>query len=65
MTPEPDPTPPGILDPSGKPVQTAKDASCPRCGAPPEKRGPSGGFGIRRPLCYGCGYRWEDEVWHD
>jgi len=46
-------------------VQTAKDASCPRCGAPPEKRGPSGGFGIRRPLCYGCGYRWEDEVWHD
>ena len=57
--------PPTILDASGKPVQHAIDSACPQCGAGPEKRQASGGFGIRRPVCTNCGHKFEDEVWHD
>jgi len=59
-----EPTPaPRILDAHGKPVQTATDAACPQCGAGPDKRQASGGFGVRRPVCTTCGFKWEDEVW--
>jgi len=58
-------TKPTILDASGKPARQAVDATCPQCGAGPDKRQASGGFGIRRPVCTSCGWKWEDEVWHD
>jgi transposase-like protein len=56
---------PAILDASGKPARTANDTGCPQCGAGPDKRGPSCGFGVRRPVCTVCGWKWEDEVWRD
>jgi hypothetical protein len=63
--PDPDKKAPPILDAHGKPVPTAKDAACPQCGAGPDKRGPRGGFGVRRPICHVCAFLWEDEVWDD
>jgi hypothetical protein len=34
---------------------------CPRCGAGPEKRTASSGFGTPHPVC-SCGFEWFDEV---
>lgn len=56
---------PTIVDPSGKPARQAIDASCPQCGAGPDKRGPSCGFGVRRPCCLACGFVWQDEVYKE
>jgi hypothetical protein len=53
-----------ILDATGKPARPAADARCPRCGAGPEQRVPSGGFGVPHPVCTGgCSpaYEWLDE----
>lgn len=57
---------PVILDPSGKPARkpTAADDTCPHCGAGPDTRGPSCGFGTPKPVCGRCGYTWHNEVWH-
>jgi len=60
-----EPTTPTILDPQGRPARTARNTNCPRCGAKPEKRVASGGFGVRHPVCGVCGYEWTDEVWRD
>jgi len=57
-------TRPPLVDASGRPARQADDA-CPQCGADKTKRGPSCGFGVRRPVCYVCGFKWDDEVWHD
>lgn len=32
------------------------DERCPKCNAGPERRGPSGGFGIPTVLCLTCGH---------
>jgi len=56
---------PAIVDASGRPARQAIDTNCPRCGAAKEKRMASCGFGMRRPVCTVCGYKWEDEVWCD
>lgn len=53
-----------IVDPSGRPAREAlkKSKNCPRCGAGPEKRIASGGFGKEpHPICP-CGHEWLDEV---
>lgn len=53
-----------IVDPHGRPARAGvvKNQDCPRCGAGPEKRVPSGGFGkLPHPICL-CGYEWLDEV---
>jgi len=50
------PTPPAILDASGKPARQAIDTSCPQCGAGPEKRVLSGGFGPVHDVCGQCGH---------
>lgn len=52
-----------IVDPQGQPARKAIDTTCPKCGAPKEKRRPSSGFGVPYPLCGICGYEWTDEVW--
>ncbi len=60
---EPQPSP--ILNASGQPARTATTTACPQCGSGPDQRQASGGFGIRRPVCTRCGWKWDDEVWHD
>lgn len=52
---------PVIVNPQGKPARKAVETVCSRCGAGPEKRKPSSGFGIPHPVCE-CGYEWHDEV---
>ncbi len=58
-----------ILDASGKPMRQAKSRNCPRCGAGPEKRVGTGGFGQpKHPVCMGgCSpaYEWLDEVFDE
>jgi len=56
---------PQIVDAYGKPARQASKA-CPKCGAGPEKRIASGGYGTPHPVCAGgCNpaYEWIDEVW--
>ena len=53
---------PPILDATGKPARAATTASCPQCGAGPDRRVASGGFGLPHPVCASCGYEWMDEV---
>ena len=60
-----EPAAPKILDASGKPARQAIDASCPQCGAGPEKRVASCGFGVRRPCCGKCGFVWQDQEFKD
>lgn len=56
---------PLILDAHGRPARrpTVESKDCPRCGAGPEKRVASGGFGAAHPVCGSCGFEWLDEVW--
>ena len=51
-----------IVDPSGKPARQALDTACPKCGAGPDKRVASCGFGTPSTLCSSCGYDFQ-EVW--
>lgn len=51
-----------IVDPSGKPARQAVDTACPKCGAGPDKRVASCGFGTPSTLCSRCGYDFH-EVW--
>lgn len=51
----------GLVDPSGAPLRQPKDEACPRCGASPETRVASGGFGTPHPVCP-CGFEFTDEV---
>jgi uncharacterized protein (DUF983 family) len=51
-----------IVDPSGNPARKATTADCPKCGAGPDKRGPSSGFGQPMTICLKCGHDFH-EVW--
>lgn len=51
-----------LVDPSGRPARKAVDETCPRCGASPEVRVASSGFGVPHPVCTVCGHEWPDEV---
>jgi hypothetical protein len=56
-----------ILDANGNPVVPKGEESCPKCGAGPDRRVPSGGFGASiHPVCIGlpgrpCSYEFEDQ----
>ena len=52
-----------LLDPQGRPaaVRKAADKRCPRCGAGPERRVSSSGFGEPHPVCGRCGHEWTGE----
>ncbi len=55
-----------IVDPSGQPARAAASKACPKCGAGPEKRIGSSGFGVAHPVCNGgCNpaHEWTGEVW--
>jgi len=45
----------GLLGADGKPMQDPRTAPCPQCGAGPDKRTPSGGFGEVYLVCTGKG----------
>ncbi len=49
-----------IVDPSGKPARTSADARCPRCGAGPERRVLTSGFGPANVACGQCGHDVEE-----
>jgi uncharacterized protein (DUF983 family) len=51
-----------LVDAHGRPARQAADLPCPQCGAGPDHRVPSCGFGTPRPVCARCGYEWVDEV---
>lgn len=53
---------PVFVDPSGRPLRKAEVDACPQCGAGPEVRRASGGFGTPWTVC-SCGYEWKDLVW--
>lgn len=50
-----------VLDQNGKPVLEQRIAPCPKCGAEPNKRVPSSGFGIPHLIC-SCGYEFEGKL---
>jgi len=54
MTDRPDPPP--ILDADGRPARARESRICPQCGAGPERRVLSGGFGAVHDVCGQCGY---------
>lgn len=60
---------PVIVDPSGRPARKARDRNCPMCGAGPEHRTGTGGFGgPQHPVCTGgCSpaYEWKGEVFRE
>jgi transposase-like protein len=60
---QPDETP--ILDASGQPARRRAATHCPKCGATPELRVASGGFGAHvRDVCSRCGYQFDERtVW--
>ncbi len=55
--------PTGLVTPQGKPAHTAMSKDCPRCGAGPERRVASGGFGAPHPVCGQCGHDFHGERW--
>lgn len=52
---------PRILGPTGQPARLAPEAKCPRCGAGPDQRVPSGGFGEPHQVCRACAFEFEKE----
>jgi uncharacterized protein (DUF983 family) len=56
------PARPPLVDAHGRPARQAADRLCPQCGAGPDARVASGGFGTPWPVCARCGYEWVGEV---
>ena len=50
-----------LLDPAGRPARSPRTALCPRCGAGPDQRVASSGFGDPHPVCRRCGHEWTGE----
>jgi len=55
----------GLVDASGRPISARRiaDRRCPQCGAAPEKRVASSGFGVAHPVCGRCGHEFVTERW--
>lgn len=58
----PAPAPPVLVRPDGQPLKAAS-RDCPRCGAGPDRRVPSAGFGEPVPVCAKCGWAFTGERW--
>lgn len=53
----------GLVAPDGRPLALPKEAPCPRCGAGPQKRVLSGGFGaVISVLCGQCGQTLQEQA---
>jgi rubredoxin len=50
----------GIVAPDGRPARTPKTAQCPQCGADPDQRVPSAGFGTPLDVCQACGHEFKE-----
>lgn len=50
-----------LLDAQGQPARRAASRMCPRCGAGPERRVKSAGFGEPHPVCGQCGFDFHGE----
>lgn len=48
-----------LTDAEDKPLESA-DKECPGCGAGPDRRRPSGGFGALHDVCGECGHDFEE-----
>lgn len=54
---------PRLVDPQGKPVSAKKPSmACPRCGAGPDKRTLSAGFGQPHDVCTQCGHDFDERT---
>lgn len=53
--------PPMLLDASGRAARRPETRICPSCGAGPEKRRLSSGFGAAHDLCGVCGHDFPGE----
>jgi len=53
-------TAPVILAPDGTPARLPPDATCPKCGAGPDQRVLSAGFGTPHEVCQRCGFEFEE-----
>ena len=51
-----------VLGPDGQPVSSEVEEvkDCPQCGAGPDRRVPSGGFGKRHDVCGRCGFQFQE-----
>lgn len=54
-----------LVDSQGRPLSARRTepARCPACGAGPEKRVASAGFGVAHPVCGRCGCEFPAERW--
>lgn len=50
-----------LVGADGKPARRRESKVCPRCGAGPEKRTASAGFGEPHPVCTKCGHEFLGE----
>jgi uncharacterized protein (DUF983 family) len=48
-----------IVAPDGRPARRAKSENCPRCGAGPERRTNTAGFGEPVICCSSCGWEFK------
>lgn len=54
---------PQLLGPNGQPLPSrAKPTRCPNCGASPDKRVLSGGFGEPHDVCSRCGMEFKERT---
>ena len=54
---------PTIVDPHGHPARQTVTRDCPRCGATPDRRLPSGGYGeLVHDICGTCGHDFEERT---
>ncbi len=47
---------PVIVAPDGRPAARLVSRDCPQCGASPDRRVASSGFGVPHPICSQCGH---------
>lgn len=52
---------PVIVAPDGRPARLPKDARCPQCGAGPDERVPSSGFGTAHDVCQRCAHEFTED----
>ncbi len=50
-----------IVDATGRPARQVVSRDCPACGAGPERRRASSGFGQAHPVCGKCGHEFHGE----
>lgn len=63
MTPTQDTTAdhmPVLVRPDGRPARTPSDAKCPRCGAGPDQRVKTAGFGKPAECCQRCAFEFKE-----